>query len=163
MGEEAGSQPASSPPLPFPVSCGSRSNRFRFQLILTPELTRVRSGGAPTRVDGIRTPPGDALWPWTIAGDDGRAAVVWYQNLAGDPKNFYIYAAVTHNAYGTTVTCSDGSTREIPPRFTGRSPATRCSSNRWRRAQLDACGRSRPARRCVLVAESRGCKGCNRD
>ena len=66
----------------------------------------------------IPTPPGDALWPWTIAGDDGRAAVVWYQNLAGDPRNFYIYAAITHNAHGSTVTCSDGSTREIPPRFT---------------------------------------------
>ena len=66
----------------------------------------------------IPTPAGDALWPWIIAGDDGRAAVVWYQNLAGDPKNFYIYAAVTHNAHGSTVTCSDGSTKEIPPRFT---------------------------------------------
>jgi hypothetical protein len=66
----------------------------------------------------IPTPSGDALWPWTIAGDDGRAAVVWYQNLAGRPEEFYIYAAVTHNAHGTTVTCSDGSTRFVPPRFT---------------------------------------------
>ena len=66
----------------------------------------------------IPTPSGDALWPWIIAGDDGRAAVVWYQNLADAPNEFYIYTAVTHNAYGTTVTCSDGSTKEIPPRFT---------------------------------------------
>jgi hypothetical protein len=66
----------------------------------------------------IPTPPGDALWPWVIAGDDGRAAVVWYQNLAGSPDEFYIFAAVTHNAHGTTVTCSDGSTEFVPPRFT---------------------------------------------
>jgi hypothetical protein len=67
---------------------------------------------------GIPTPPGDALWPWIIAGDDGRAAVVWYQNLDGEPNKFYIYAAVTHNAYGTTVTCSDGTKKDVPPRFT---------------------------------------------
>ena len=66
----------------------------------------------------IPTPPGDALWPWIIAGDDGRAAVVWYQNHAGAPKDFYIYAAVTHNGHGTTVTCSDGSEKFIPPQFT---------------------------------------------
>jgi hypothetical protein len=66
----------------------------------------------------IPTPPGDALWPWIIAGDDGRAAVVWYQTLAGKPDDFYIYAAVTHNAHGTTVLCSDGSEQIIPPQFT---------------------------------------------
>lgn len=74
----------------------------------------------------IPTPSGDALWPWVIAGDDGRVAVVWYQNLAFDPANpnntgpqvFYIFAAVTHNAHGTTVTCSDGSKKFIPPQFT---------------------------------------------
>ena len=66
----------------------------------------------------IPTPPGDAMWPWIIAGDDGRAAVVWYQNIAGSPREFYIYAAVTHNAHGTTVTCSDGSTKLVPPQFT---------------------------------------------
>lgn len=65
----------------------------------------------------IPTPPGDALWPWTIAGDDGRAAVVWLQSLAGDPTTFYVFAAVTSNAHGTTVTCSDGSTQFIPPQF----------------------------------------------
>ncbi|MGH2685836.1 MAG: hypothetical protein ACRDJP_10270, partial [Actinomycetota bacterium] len=71
----------------------------------------------PSVID-IPTPPGDALWPWVIAGDDGRAVVVWYQNLAGKPNEFYIYAAYTHNAHGTTVTCTDGSTRYIPPQFT---------------------------------------------
>ncbi|MGH9195589.1 MAG: hypothetical protein ACRD1T_07610, partial [Acidimicrobiia bacterium] len=66
----------------------------------------------------IPTPPGDALWPWIIAGDDGRVAVVWYQTLAGAPQDFYMYAAVTHNGHGTTVTCSDGSEKFIPPQFT---------------------------------------------
>lgn len=66
----------------------------------------------------IPVPDGDAMWPWVIAGDDGRAAVVWYQSIAGDPNAFYVYAAVTHNAHGTPVTCSDGSTRTQPPAFT---------------------------------------------
>ena len=66
----------------------------------------------------VPTPDGDALWPWVVAGDDGRAALVWYQNLAGRPDEFYTYIAVTHNAHGTTVTCSDGHTEFIPPRFT---------------------------------------------
>jgi hypothetical protein len=66
----------------------------------------------------IPTPPGDALWPWLTAGDDGRVAVTWYQNLAGKPNEFYIYMAYTHNAHGTTVECSDGSTKFIPPQFT---------------------------------------------
>ncbi|MDP9406226.1 MAG: hypothetical protein M3O86_06445 [Actinomycetota bacterium] len=65
----------------------------------------------------IPTPKGDAMWPWVIAGDDGRAAVVWYQNLEGKPNEFYAYAAYTTNAHGTTVTCDDGSTKFIPPQF----------------------------------------------
>lgn len=65
----------------------------------------------------IPTPEGDALWPWIVAGDDGRVAVVWYQTLAGKPDNFYIYAAYTTNGHGTTVTCSDGSTRSVEPQF----------------------------------------------
>lgn len=65
----------------------------------------------------IPTPDGDAMWPWFIAGDDGRAAMVWYQSLAGKPTEFYIFAAYTTNAHGTTVTCSDGSTKYTPPQF----------------------------------------------
>ncbi len=65
----------------------------------------------------IPTPSGDALWPWITAGDDGRAALVWYQSLAADPSSFFIYAAETMNGHGTTVTCTDGSTRFIPPQF----------------------------------------------
>lgn len=71
----------------------------------------------PERIT-IPTPEGDALWPWLAAGDDGRVAITWYQTLAGEPNEFYIYTAVTHNATGTTVTCSDGSTKFIEPQFT---------------------------------------------
>jgi hypothetical protein len=65
----------------------------------------------------IPTPRGDAMWPWVIAGDNGRAAVVWYQNHAGKENQFYIYAAYTTNAHGSRVTCSDGSKRFVPPQF----------------------------------------------
>ncbi|MDQ3941373.1 MAG: hypothetical protein M3238_08490, partial [Actinomycetota bacterium] len=65
----------------------------------------------------VPAPAGDALWPWLIAGDDGRVALVWYQTHAGDQNKFYIYAAYTTNAHGSYVTCSDGSRRFVPPQF----------------------------------------------
>ncbi|MGH2808306.1 MAG: WD40/YVTN/BNR-like repeat-containing protein [Actinomycetota bacterium] len=65
----------------------------------------------------IPAPKGDALWPWIIAGDDGRVAVVWYQTLEGKQNRFYIYAAYTTNGHGSTVRCSDGSKRFVPPQF----------------------------------------------
>ena len=65
----------------------------------------------------IPMPKGDALWPWLIAGDDGRVAVVWYQTLKGSQDKFYAFAAYTTNGHGTTVTCSDGSKKFVPPRF----------------------------------------------
>ena len=71
---------------------------------------------APQPVE-IPIPEGDAMWPWMIAGDDGRAAVIWYQTHKGDPDKFYAYAAYTTNAHGTTVRCSDGSKKFIPPQF----------------------------------------------
>lgn len=73
---------------------------------------------ANEEIINIPIPEGDALWPWITAGDDGRVALTWYQNLKGAPNEFYIYAAVTNNGHGTTVTCSDGSTRFVPPQFT---------------------------------------------
>ncbi len=60
---------------------------------------------------------GDAMWPWIVAGDDGRVAITWYQNHPSDPDKFFIYAAYTTNAHGSTVTCSDGSKRFIEPQF----------------------------------------------
>ncbi len=65
----------------------------------------------------IPTPKGDALWPWIIAGDDGRVAVVWYQTLPGNNDKFHIYAAYTTNGHGSYVKCSDGSRRFVPPQF----------------------------------------------
>jgi hypothetical protein len=72
----------------------------------------------------IPIPEGDALWPWIIAGDDGRVAVVWYQNLKGDPTKFYIFAAETQNATGR-VHCADGSTKLEPPKWTVRNVSGR--------------------------------------
>ena len=65
----------------------------------------------------IPIPEGDAMWPWLAAGDDGRVAVVWYQNHAGKADEFYAYAAYTTNGTGSTVECSDGSTRFVGPQF----------------------------------------------
>ena len=65
----------------------------------------------------IPMPKGDALWPWLIAGDDGRLAVVWYQTLGKDSHKFYAFAAETTNAHGATVTCSDGKKHFVGPQF----------------------------------------------
>ena len=65
----------------------------------------------------IPIPEGDALFPWIMAGDDGRVAIVWYQNLKDKPNEFYIFAAYTTNGRGSTVTCSDGTTEFFPPQF----------------------------------------------
>jgi hypothetical protein len=75
------------------------------------------TGKTNTEKISVPIPSGDALWPWVVAGDDGRVAIVWYQNLAGSPRSFYAFAAVTNNAHGTTLNCSDGSTKEVPPQF----------------------------------------------
>lgn len=73
----------------------------------------------------IPTPRGDALWPWIIAGDDGRVAVTWYQSLANKPDAFRIYVAYTTNGHGSTVKCSDGSTKFVPPQFSVADAAGR--------------------------------------
>lgn len=62
-------------------------------------------------------PKGDAMWPWLIAGDNGRAAIVWYQTLPGSQEKFYAFAAYTTNAHGSYVRCSDGSRKFVPPQF----------------------------------------------
>ncbi len=69
---------------------------------------------APINID---IPKGDALWPWIIAGDDGRAAVTWYQTFPDKPDQFFVYVAYTTNAHGSYVTCSDGSKSFVPPQF----------------------------------------------
>lgn len=66
----------------------------------------------------LPTGPGDMLWPWAVAGDDGRLAVTWLQSKPGKPTDFYIYVAQTLNAHGTTVTCANGTKKFIPPQWT---------------------------------------------
>lgn len=54
-----------------------------------------------SQVSTLDIPDGDALWPWIIAGDEGRVAVAWLQELPGEPRErFAIYAAVSTNAHG---------------------------------------------------------------
>lgn len=60
---------------------------------------------------------GDMLWPWVVAGDDGRVAVTWLQSKPGKPTEFYAYVAQTLNAHGTTVTCANGTTKHIAPQW----------------------------------------------
>ena len=79
-------------------------------------FNRKTNKWAPKPVE-IPTPKGDALWPWVIAGDDGRVAVVWYQTLNGNQDKFYIFAAYSTNAHGSVVRCSDGSKKFVPPQF----------------------------------------------
>jgi hypothetical protein len=64
----------------------------------------------------IPTPKGDALWPWVIAGDDGRVSIVWYQSLAKAPERWYIYQAYTLNGHGSRIRCG-GRTVLAPPSF----------------------------------------------
>ncbi|HVL95074.1 MAG TPA: hypothetical protein VM266_04375, partial [Solirubrobacteraceae bacterium] len=75
------------------------------------------TGRTNSQLIELPIPPGDALWPWIVAGDDGRVAVAWYQNHAGAPNMFYAYAGITHNGLGTEVKCSDGTTKHVPPQF----------------------------------------------
>ena len=56
------------------------------------------------------------MWPWLIAGDDGRLAVAWYEREP-ETDNFRIMVAYTLNAHGKTVTCSDGSKEFVGPQF----------------------------------------------
>ncbi|MCA1824088.1 MAG: WD40/YVTN/BNR-like repeat-containing protein [Mycobacteriales bacterium] len=63
----------------------------------------------------LKTPHGDAMWPWIIAGDDGRVGVVWLQR-DGTKNAFHVYAAYTLNAHGSKVACR-GRTITAPPRW----------------------------------------------
>lgn len=76
--------------------------------------------GDPVVLD---TPEGDAMWPWLIAGDEGRVAVAWYQTLVDDDGGYdhtklYAFAAYTLNGTGeVAVDCSDGSSQTPAPSF----------------------------------------------
>jgi photosystem II stability/assembly factor-like uncharacterized protein len=66
----------------------------------------------------IPAPEGDMLWPWVVAGDNGRVAVAWLQRRPAHPERFEIYVAATENAHGTWVTCKGGKTKHLPPKWT---------------------------------------------
>lgn len=66
----------------------------------------------------IPTGAGDMLWPWVVAGDDGRVAIAWLQSKPGKPTEFYMYVAQTLNAHGTTVTCPNGHKKFVPAQWT---------------------------------------------
>ena len=77
---------------------------------------RTKMAWAPEPVT-IPSGRGDMLWPWVVAGDDGRVAVAWLQSKPGKPTEFYMYVAQTLNAHGTTVTCANGSKKFVPPQW----------------------------------------------
>lgn len=74
----------------------------------------------PVQLD---TPDGDALWPWIVAGEEGRVALAWYQTERRpdgtyDPDTFHVYAAYSLNGTGQTpVTCDDGTVVAPRPAF----------------------------------------------
>ena len=82
---------------------------------------------SPVRIPKIGS--GTPMWPWVDAGDDGRAAVGWYEYtpVPGQSGTYRIrvYVAVTTNARGSTFTCPDGSTIQVPPRFSVADAAGR--------------------------------------
>ncbi|MBW3661997.1 MAG: hypothetical protein KY469_02770 [Actinobacteria bacterium] len=77
-----------------------------------PEVVTNGTWGEKVMLD---IPEGDAMWPWIIAGDDGRVAVTWYQTLVDpetgehDPTKFYLFVAYSLNAHGSEDGC--------PPQF----------------------------------------------
>lgn len=66
----------------------------------------------------IPAPQGDMLWPWVVAGDEGKAAVAWIQRQPAHKDRFDMFVAATKNALGTKVRCRDGSTRFVPAQWT---------------------------------------------
>ncbi len=66
----------------------------------------------------LPAPAGEMLWPWVVAGDDGKVAVAWLQRTAKDPRAFSMMVGATTNAHGTTVRCANGRTQFVPSRWT---------------------------------------------
>ncbi|MDT7536748.1 MAG: hypothetical protein QOI82_333 [Actinomycetota bacterium] len=79
-------------------------------------FSRKTNTWAPDAVT-IPTSAGDKLWPWVVAGDDGRVAVTWLQNKPGKPTEFSMYVAETLNAHGSWVTCKNGQRKFIQPQW----------------------------------------------
>ena len=66
----------------------------------------------------LPAPAGDMLWPWVVAGDDGKVAVAWLQRTAKRADEFVMMVGATENAHGTTVTCKNGQKLFVPARWT---------------------------------------------
>lgn len=83
--------------------------------VFDPEAERWSSPVSIPRI-GKGTP----FWAWTVAGDDGRGAVGWYEaeQLPENPGQYYVraYVAATNNAKGSTHKCGKGEFT-VPPRF----------------------------------------------
>lgn len=64
---------------------------------------------------------GTPMWAWTVAGDEGRAAVGWYEAQEVDGADgvyeLRAYVAATTNAKGSKVRCADGRKVKVPPQF----------------------------------------------
>lgn len=62
----------------------------------------------------LPTSGNDALWPWIVAGDEGRVAVAWLERGGGAQQSFSVQVAVTTDALGSAIVCEDSSTIEVP-------------------------------------------------
>jgi hypothetical protein len=63
---------------------------------------------------------GTPFWTWTVAGEDGRAAVGWYEAVPVEGSNnvaVRAYVAATTNAKGSKERCSGGGVVKVPPQF----------------------------------------------
>jgi BNR/Asp-box repeat protein len=76
-----------------------------------------------------RVGKGTPFWAWTVAGDDGRAAVAWYEATpvdgATDVYEVRAYAAATTNARGSRQRCPGGATVHVDPQFSVADVAKR--------------------------------------
>jgi photosystem II stability/assembly factor-like uncharacterized protein len=83
--------------------------------------------GTPVRIP--KPWNGTPMWPWTVAGDGGRAAVGWYEYVPvpgqSGVNELRVFVAVTTNARGSTFECEDGTVIEVPPRFSVADAADR--------------------------------------
>lgn len=76
---------------------------------------KTNTWGTPVQ---IPAPEGDMLWPWVVAGDDGRVAVAWLERFPNQPDRFDMMVAATTNAHGSVVTCADGRKHAVPAQWT---------------------------------------------
>jgi hypothetical protein len=68
-----------------------------------------------------RTGKGTPFWAWTVAGENGRAAVAWYEATPVDGAENLVevraFAAATTNARGSKQRCAGGEVVKVDPQF----------------------------------------------